>query len=165
MLLLSLIFRIYKLLMLVDFCPCRRQVFWISKQILQLVMEDAIDDWLLREIHWLRREDTIAQGIRWVQDVRSEPQYWKSFTAGTVCQLINDFSFFFLCKLTVSHNDILHLDLTKIVFYLNTKEKQYNESYTIARERTMVPLKNMSILIWLKKPKDCINCLHPICSY
>ncbi|KAK7319819.1 hypothetical protein RJT34_04547 [Clitoria ternatea] len=47
----------------------RRQVLWISKQILQLVMEDAIDDWLLRQIHCLRREETIAQGIRWVQDV------------------------------------------------------------------------------------------------
>ncbi|WJX10454.1 hypothetical protein P8452_01175 [Trifolium repens] len=47
----------------------RRQVFWISKQILQLVMEDAIDDLLLSEIHWLRREETIAQGIRWVQDI------------------------------------------------------------------------------------------------
>ena len=51
---------------------CRRQVFWISKQILQLVMEDAIDDWLLRQIQWLRREDVVAQGIRWVQDVRYE---------------------------------------------------------------------------------------------
>ncbi|XP_020232783.1 uncharacterized protein LOC109813079 isoform X1 [Cajanus cajan] len=47
----------------------RRQVYWISKQILQLVMEDAIDDWLLRQIHWLRREETVAQGIRWVQNV------------------------------------------------------------------------------------------------
>ncbi|KAI4295607.1 hypothetical protein L6164_035633 [Bauhinia variegata] len=47
----------------------RRQVFWISKQILQLVMEDAIDDFLLRHIHWLRKEGTIAQGIRWLQDV------------------------------------------------------------------------------------------------
>ncbi|KAL1833732.1 hypothetical protein ACET3Z_003383 [Daucus carota] len=47
----------------------RRQVFWISKQILQLMMEDAIDDWLLMQIHWLRRDDTIAQGIRWIQDV------------------------------------------------------------------------------------------------
>ncbi|KAL0356778.1 UNVERIFIED_CONTAM: hypothetical protein Scaly_1363500 [Sesamum calycinum] len=47
----------------------RRQVFWISKQILQLVMEDAIDDWLLRQIQWLRKRDVIAQGIRWVQDV------------------------------------------------------------------------------------------------
>ncbi|KAK6253594.1 hypothetical protein QUC31_015314 [Theobroma cacao] len=47
----------------------RRQVFWISKQILQLVMEDAIDDWLLRQIYCLRTEETVAQGIRWVQDV------------------------------------------------------------------------------------------------
>ncbi|XP_027345281.1 uncharacterized protein LOC113857505 [Abrus precatorius] len=47
----------------------RRQVYWISKQILQLVMEDAIDDWLLRQIHWFRREETVAQGIRWLQDV------------------------------------------------------------------------------------------------
>ncbi|XP_060168306.1 uncharacterized protein LOC132599107 isoform X1 [Lycium barbarum] len=47
----------------------RRQVFWISKEIMQLMMEDAIDDWLLRQIHWLRREDVIAQGIRWIQDI------------------------------------------------------------------------------------------------
>ncbi|GMI78801.1 SORTING NEXIN 4 [Hibiscus trionum] len=47
----------------------RRQVFWISKQILQVVMEDAIDDWLLRQIYWLRREETIALGIRWIQDL------------------------------------------------------------------------------------------------
>ncbi|XP_043709583.1 uncharacterized protein LOC122658623 [Telopea speciosissima] len=47
----------------------RRQVFWISKQILQLVMEDAIEDCLLRQIQWLRRDDVIAQGIRWVQNV------------------------------------------------------------------------------------------------
>lgn len=47
----------------------RRQVFWISKQILQLVMEDAIDDWLVRQIHWIRRDDIVAGGIRWLQDV------------------------------------------------------------------------------------------------
>ncbi|KAK4804172.1 hypothetical protein SAY86_003989 [Trapa natans] len=47
----------------------RRQVFWMSKQIAQMVMEDAIDDFLLTQIHWLRREETIAQGIRWVQDI------------------------------------------------------------------------------------------------
>ncbi|KNA18603.1 hypothetical protein SOVF_069330 [Spinacia oleracea] len=47
----------------------RRQVFWISKQILQLVMEDAIDDWLLMQINWLRGEDVVAQGIRWVKDI------------------------------------------------------------------------------------------------
>lgn len=44
-------------------------MFWISKQILQLIMEDAIDDWLLRHIQWLRKEEVIAQGIRWLQDV------------------------------------------------------------------------------------------------
>ncbi|KAB2597039.1 hypothetical protein D8674_040039 [Pyrus ussuriensis x Pyrus communis] len=47
----------------------RRQVFWMSKQILQLMMEDAIDDWLMRQIHWLRREDVIASGIYWLKDV------------------------------------------------------------------------------------------------
>ncbi|XP_057782898.1 uncharacterized protein LOC131000822 [Salvia miltiorrhiza] len=47
----------------------RRQVFWISKQILHLIMEDAIDDWLLRHIQWLRKEEVIAQGIRWLQDL------------------------------------------------------------------------------------------------
>ncbi|TMW89756.1 hypothetical protein EJD97_016698 [Solanum chilense] len=47
----------------------RRQVFWISKEIMQLMMEDAIDDWLLRQIHWLRRDDIIALGIKWIQDV------------------------------------------------------------------------------------------------
>ncbi|KAM1453423.1 hypothetical protein EV1_003058 [Malus domestica] len=47
----------------------RRQVFWMSKQILQLMMEDAIDDWLMRQIHWLRREDVIASGIHWLKDV------------------------------------------------------------------------------------------------
>ncbi|KAL8255350.1 hypothetical protein R6Q59_033571, partial [Mikania micrantha] len=47
----------------------RRQVFWISKQILQLMMEDAIDDWLLRQIHWLRRESFVAQGIHLIQDI------------------------------------------------------------------------------------------------
>lgn len=44
-------------------------MFWISKQILQLIMEDAIDDWLLGQINLLRREEVIAQGIRWVHDV------------------------------------------------------------------------------------------------
>ncbi|KAG9135073.1 hypothetical protein Leryth_011571 [Lithospermum erythrorhizon] len=47
----------------------RRQVFWISRQILQLMMEDAIDDWLLRQIHFLRREDVIVHVVRWIQDV------------------------------------------------------------------------------------------------
>ncbi|XP_076897696.1 uncharacterized protein LOC143551059 [Bidens hawaiensis] len=47
----------------------RRQVFWISKQILQLMMEDAIDDCLLRQIHILRNDTLVAQGIHWVQNI------------------------------------------------------------------------------------------------
>jgi len=49
-------------------------------------MEDAIDDWLLRQIHWLRREETVAQGIRWVQDVSIEPKLYKHLE-DIVCQL------------------------------------------------------------------------------
>ncbi|KAL9231614.1 hypothetical protein vseg_006817 [Gypsophila vaccaria] len=47
----------------------RRQVFWISKQILQIVMGDAVDDWLLGQINWVRREDVVAEGIHWVKDL------------------------------------------------------------------------------------------------
>lgn len=47
-------------------------MFWISKQILQLMMEDAIDDWLLRQIHWLRRDEIVAYGIRWIHNVSRE---------------------------------------------------------------------------------------------
>ncbi|KAF8664772.1 hypothetical protein HU200_054494 [Digitaria exilis] len=46
----------------------RRQVLWISKQILQLVMEDAIDEWIIRQINWLRRDEFVVQVIRWIQD-------------------------------------------------------------------------------------------------
>ncbi|KAK9667423.1 hypothetical protein RND81_14G255100 [Saponaria officinalis] len=47
----------------------RRQVFWISKQILQIVMGDAVDDWLLGQINCMRREDVVAEGIHWVKDI------------------------------------------------------------------------------------------------
>lgn len=48
----------------------RRQVLWMAKQILQLGMGDAIDDWLLGRIQWLRREEVVASGIQWVKGVR-----------------------------------------------------------------------------------------------
>eukprot|EP00250_Pteridium_aquilinum_P011928 c20397_g1_i1 orf=299-3499(-) len=47
----------------------RRQVFWMAKQILQLGMGDAVDDWLLTKVRWLRREDVVASSIRWVQEI------------------------------------------------------------------------------------------------
>ena len=48
----------------------RRQVLWMAKQILQLGMGDAIDDWLLGRIQWLRREEVVVSGIQWVKGVR-----------------------------------------------------------------------------------------------
>ncbi|MCO5602326.1 hypothetical protein L7F22_056456 [Adiantum nelumboides] len=47
----------------------RRQVFWMAKQILQLGMGDAVDDWLVTKVRWLRREDVVAGSIKWVQEV------------------------------------------------------------------------------------------------
>lgn len=47
----------------------RRQVFWIAKQILQLGMGDAVDDWLVTQIQHLRQEDVVAGVIRSVQEI------------------------------------------------------------------------------------------------
>ncbi|KAG0586098.1 hypothetical protein KC19_2G064000 [Ceratodon purpureus] len=47
----------------------RRQVLWIAKQILQLGMGDAFDDWLIARIQWLRREEVVASGIYWLKGV------------------------------------------------------------------------------------------------
>lgn len=49
----------------------RRQVFWMAKQILQLGMGDAVDDWLVTKVRWLRREDVVASSITWVQEVQA----------------------------------------------------------------------------------------------
>jgi hypothetical protein len=47
----------------------RRQVLWMAKQILQVGLGDAIDDWLLQKIQWLRSEEVVARGIQWVHRV------------------------------------------------------------------------------------------------
>ena len=47
----------------------RRQVFWMAKQILQVGMGDAIDDWLVSQVQFLRREDVVASSINWVKEV------------------------------------------------------------------------------------------------
>ncbi|KAF7810928.1 Sorting nexin-16 [Senna tora] len=49
---------------------CLRAALEINSTISMLVMEDAIDDWLLRQINLLRQEETIAQGIR-LKPIRS----------------------------------------------------------------------------------------------
>lgn len=48
---------------------CRRQVLWMAKQILQLGIGDAVDDWLIGRIQWLRKEEVVASGIKWVKRV------------------------------------------------------------------------------------------------
>ncbi|XP_024533472.1 uncharacterized protein LOC9636552 [Selaginella moellendorffii] len=47
----------------------RRQIVWIAKQVLQLGMADAIDDWLLTQIQYLRSEDVIVCGIKRLQQL------------------------------------------------------------------------------------------------
>jgi sorting nexin-13 len=41
----------------------------MAKQILKVGLGDAIDDWLLEKIQWLRRDDIMAAGIQWVRGV------------------------------------------------------------------------------------------------
>ncbi|XP_041015005.1 uncharacterized protein LOC121257812 isoform X3 [Juglans microcarpa x Juglans regia] len=45
----------------------RRKAFWVAKQILQLGMGDAFDDWLIEKVQLLRKGSVIASGIRRVE--------------------------------------------------------------------------------------------------
>ncbi|XP_018837496.2 uncharacterized protein LOC109003695 isoform X3 [Juglans regia] len=47
----------------------RRKAFWVAKQILQLGMGDAFDDWLIEKIQLLRKGSVIASGIRRVEQI------------------------------------------------------------------------------------------------
>ncbi|KAF5453145.1 hypothetical protein F2P56_028074 [Juglans regia] len=47
----------------------RRKAFWVAKQILQLGMGDAFDDWLIEKIQLLRKGSVIASGIRQVEKI------------------------------------------------------------------------------------------------
>uniref|UniRef100_A0A5B6ZWC0 Sorting nexin-13 n=1 Tax=Davidia involucrata TaxID=16924 RepID=A0A5B6ZWC0_DAVIN len=47
----------------------RRKAFWVAKQVLQLGMGDAFDDWLIEKIQLLRRGSVVASGIRRVEQV------------------------------------------------------------------------------------------------
>ncbi|KAH8514356.1 hypothetical protein H0E87_007260 [Populus deltoides] len=47
----------------------RRQAFWVAKQILQLGMGDALDDWLIEKIQLLRRGSVVASGIKRVEQI------------------------------------------------------------------------------------------------
>ncbi|OUZ99956.1 Phox homologous domain [Macleaya cordata] len=45
----------------------RRQAFWVAKQVLQLGMGDAFDDWLIEKIQLLRRGSVIASAINRIE--------------------------------------------------------------------------------------------------
>jgi len=47
----------------------RRKAFWVAKQVLQLGMGDALDDWLVEKIQRLRRGSVVASGIKRVEQV------------------------------------------------------------------------------------------------
>ncbi|KAL6568152.1 hypothetical protein OROHE_003836 [Orobanche hederae] len=47
----------------------RRKAFWVAKQILQLGMGDAFDDWLIEKIQLLRRGAVVASGIKRVEQI------------------------------------------------------------------------------------------------
>lgn len=47
----------------------RRKAFWVAKQILQLGMGDAFDDWLIEKIQIQRRGSVVASGIRLLEQV------------------------------------------------------------------------------------------------
>jgi len=48
---------------------CRRKAFWVAKQVLQLGMGDAFDDWLIEKIQLLRKGSVIATGVKRVEQV------------------------------------------------------------------------------------------------
>ncbi|ERM98570.1 hypothetical protein AMTR_s00109p00032070 [Amborella trichopoda] len=47
----------------------RRQAFWVAKQVLQLGMGDAFDDWLIDKIQLLRKGSVIALGIKRIEEI------------------------------------------------------------------------------------------------
>ncbi|XP_028064289.1 uncharacterized protein LOC114267448 [Camellia sinensis] len=47
----------------------RRKAFWVAKQVLQLGMGDAFDDWLIEKIQLLRRGSVVAAGIKRIEQI------------------------------------------------------------------------------------------------
>ncbi|XP_062008356.1 uncharacterized protein LOC133725216 isoform X2 [Rosa rugosa] len=47
----------------------RRKAFWVAKQILQLGMGDAFDDWLIEKIQLLRKGSIVASGIKRIEQI------------------------------------------------------------------------------------------------
>lgn len=47
----------------------RRKAFWVAKQVLQLGMGDAFDDWLIEKVQLLRKGSVVASGIRKIEQI------------------------------------------------------------------------------------------------
>lgn len=47
----------------------RRKAFWVAKQVLQLGMSDAFDDWLIAKVQLLRRGSIVASGIKRLEQI------------------------------------------------------------------------------------------------
>ncbi|XP_024969946.1 uncharacterized protein LOC112509300 isoform X2 [Cynara cardunculus var. scolymus] len=47
----------------------RRKAFWVAKQVLQLGMSDAFDDWLIAKVQLLRRGSNVASGIKRLEQI------------------------------------------------------------------------------------------------
>lgn len=47
----------------------RRQAFWVAKQVLQLGMGDAFDDWLMEKVQFLRKGEVIASAISKIEQI------------------------------------------------------------------------------------------------
>ncbi|CAA3024050.1 Intermediate filament [Olea europaea subsp. europaea] len=47
----------------------RRKAFWVAKQVLQLGMGDAFDDWLIGKIQLLRKGSVVAAGIKKLEQI------------------------------------------------------------------------------------------------
>ncbi|XP_049368988.1 uncharacterized protein LOC125833878 [Solanum verrucosum] len=56
----------------------RRNAFWVAKQVLQLGMGDAFDDWLIEKIQRLRRGSVVAAGIQRVEQ-GVETGHWSMY--------------------------------------------------------------------------------------
>ena len=68
-----------EVVLIIYFCTFpRRKAFWVAKQILQLGMGDALDDWVLEKIRLLRRGTVVASGIQRVEQVRKALSFAQS---------------------------------------------------------------------------------------
>ncbi|KAI3759679.1 hypothetical protein L6452_07673 [Arctium lappa] len=47
----------------------RRKAFWVAKQVLQLGMSDAFDDWLIAKVQLLRKGSIVASGIKRLEQI------------------------------------------------------------------------------------------------